>query len=376
MKLIKKSFLVFLILASPGFKVYSQSEGFNAGSIVVENVKDVNALLNAYAAPALKCFGNNLGQGWYSTAAPLKPFRFELKILAPVSLVPTKDQSFNLRALNLNSFKPATGEGDIFPTILGKEADSAKMEIFSGSVGGNQISKTSWLKALPLPIPAMPYISPQLSIGLPKGTELMLRYTPDVSFEIGDKGHKFKLSSFGVGIKHDVAQWIPVLKILPFSLSAYAAYSRFNAEIGEAALYTDLDVEDSYDLMAPVVADPNPPDFTKQKIVFSSSNWTVGGIISKKLAILTVFGGLSLSGYSTEFRLEGGFPVLSASSTSFDPIMTHVTDPVALSAKQTQVSATGGLRIKLLIMNISLSGNYVPGGYSSAAVSLGFGYFN
>jgi hypothetical protein len=351
--------------------------GFNPTSLVVQNVQELNTLLNKYTEPMLGTFGNNLGQGWYNTADPLKTGRFELKIVASASFVPAKLQTFNLRDLNLTSFKPSSGQGDLFPTVLGKEADSAKMDIIIGGSGNNQLKQSLTLKALPLPIQAMPFATPQLSIGITKGTELMVRFCPNLSFTVDkDKGQKLSLKYFGVGIKHDLKQWIPVLKVVPFSLSAFGSYSKVNANVGGGAFLTANDVEDNYNLMVTPTPDPSAPDFTKQKISLASNNWNVGGVISKKLSVLTLFGGVSLSGYSTSIKLEGGYPVLTAESTTTQASMTHVIDPINLSVNHTQISATGGFRLKLLIMNLSVYGNYVPGGYSSVSASVGFGYFN
>jgi hypothetical protein len=41
---------------------------------------EANMLITDYASPFLETFGNNLNNGWYSTAAPLKTGRFTLTI--------------------------------------------------------------------------------------------------------------------------------------------------------------------------------------------------------------------------------------------------------------------------------------------------------
>src|SRR5690606_34566650 len=67
----------------------------------------------------------------------------------------------------------------------------------------------------------MPIPMAHLGIGLPKGTDLKIRFIPKIN--IGGDG---ELKMFGFGIMHDVKQYIPGIKNLPFDLSGFFGYSK------------------------------------------------------------------------------------------------------------------------------------------------------
>ena len=62
----------------------------------------------------------------------------------------------------------------------------------------------------------------QVGIGLPLKTEVDFRYSPEF------KTKSFNLGLIGLGVKHDLLQWIPVLNKLPIDLSVMAGHTRLN----------------------------------------------------------------------------------------------------------------------------------------------------
>ena len=80
-----------------------------------------------------------------------------------------------------------------------------------------------------------PYI--QANIGLIKNTELNIRYAPSLDLSsvgngvIPDNILSGTINFWGVGVKHELLQWIPVAKVLPLSLSLYANHSRMSYEL-------------------------------------------------------------------------------------------------------------------------------------------------
>jgi len=69
---------------------------------------------------------------------------------------------------------------------------------------------------------AIPMLIPQVLVGLPAGNELMLRIFPKVkiSEDIGD------LSFWGIGVKHSISQYIP---LVPIDLAVQAVYQQMKA---------------------------------------------------------------------------------------------------------------------------------------------------
>ena len=61
----------------------------------------------------------------------------------------------------------------------------------------------------------------QASVGLVKGTELSMRYSPNLS--LGDAG---TFGLWGVGLKLGVSEWIPVIEKIPvFHFSLIGGYT-------------------------------------------------------------------------------------------------------------------------------------------------------
>ena len=75
--------------------------------------------------------------------------------------------------------------------------------------------------------PAMPLPMIQAGIGLIKNTAIDIRYMPMLN--VGDN---INVNLFGIGLKHDVLQWIPVVgDAIPMSLSLQGGYTTLNTEL-------------------------------------------------------------------------------------------------------------------------------------------------
>ena len=104
----------------------------------------------------------------------------------------------------------------------------------------------------------------QLGIGTFKNTDIIIRYTPEIKYD------QFKTSVFGMGIKHDIKQWIPGIKRTPIDIAILAGFSGFDNSMD----MSDLELSGEH-----------------QEALFNINNWTVQGIVSKKISILTFYGG-------------------------------------------------------------------------------------
>jgi hypothetical protein len=149
-----------------------------------------------------------------------------------------------------------------------------------------------------------------------------------------DLGETGSLGLWGVGIKHNIKQHIPGLKVLPFSMSIFAGYTKFNSKI---------DLEQSQNQVAN----------------FDVKSTTIQLLVSKKLAVLTVYGGFGYDITNGSLNLTGSYNTGTGT----------VQDPVDFSTKHNSARFTGGLRLKL--GPITLHGDYTLAKYS--AITAGFG---
>ena len=98
----------------------------------------------------------------------------------------------------------------------------------------------------------------QAGIGLPLKTEIDFRYSPEIKLKY------FHLGLIGLGVKHDLLQWIPVLNKLPIDLSVMAGHTR---------LVTGFDIQ-------------------SQGVDLNVQATTINLLLSKKVALLTAYAGI------------------------------------------------------------------------------------
>ncbi|MFM7855673.1 MAG: DUF6588 family protein, partial [Flammeovirgaceae bacterium] len=290
-------------------------------NLVKGSTEDANYLVKGYITPALNTVGYGLAQGWYNTAKPHKVLGFDLMITAAAISVPTSDLSYVVDNNKLSTIEVVTpapsGGGANVPTIFGSNVAptyrfKADGSTFTGAPGLDL--------NLPIVGTAVPIPMVQLGIGLPKGTDLKLRFFPSTA--LGSGGKDGNIGMFGIGLLHDVKQYIPRAKKLPFDLSAFAAY-------------TQLDFNVNLD----------PINSPSQKASFGSSAITIQGLISKKISVLTFYSGLGFNIISSNLNLKGTFDLDGNMATTTD----RKENPISVSNSAFSPSFTAGLRLKLAI---------------------------
>ena len=365
-----KLLIIVYLFCSFSIKVDAQDQ---FAQFLTNGTQDVNKLVKAYSSPMLKAIGNDFNNGWYTTADPLNLGRFDLRFIGTASFCPKNEQTFNLANLHLNYIKPAQGSSESFPTIFGKENSASQVMIYASTPGTTDTMKvTRTLKIPTSGVNFFPAVTPQLNIGLIKGTELMIRFCPKVKVPV-NKDESLYTSLWGIGIKHDIKQWIPGINHLPFSLSAIGAITKANLYM-DGPILEPSDYESGENLRNLYPTD----DYNAQKVKYNVTSWNIGVAASKKLSVITLFGGLHLSGSKSSLAMDGAYPIINYKQTgyTYEKVIDHVIKPIDLDVTKTQFGINAGFRLKLAIVSLTLSGNYAPGGYSSATFALGLGYFN
>lgn len=297
------------------------------------SLADANYLLKGYTAPVLKAFGCGLNQGWYNTAKPHKIGGVDLTVTVNAVYFPSADRFYQVDNSKLQTISLVTPTNGQVPTLLGPEnptptyKNNTTQSTFTGP-GGIDPKANYKINALPVPMA-------QLGIGLPKGFDLKLRYLP--TLDLGDNG---KMNMFGIGVMHDVKQYIPGIKNLPFDLSGFVGYTKMKLEAG---------------------LDNTKPD---QRAIFETNATTIQGLISKKIAVLTVYAGIGYNIAKTSLALKGTY---TFDNSPLPP--TTLKDPVDLSVSATGPRVTGGLRLKLAV--ITFHADYTIQTYKT--LSVGFG---
>ncbi len=340
-----RKILILFLVSVGSFGAWAQGE---LEELMAGSLQDATKLLDGYTKPALKAFGYGLNQGWYNTAKPHKSFGVDLTISVSAVTIPDSDlfytidnnqlTSVDLVSVDGVSVTPGTGSAPV-PTIFGPNTPPTFENRNTGAqfeaAGGADLKKEIGIQAMPVPIA-------HLGIGLPKGFDLKIRFVPTVN--IGDDA-RFDL--FGVGVMHDVKQYIPGIKNLPFDLSGFVGYTSMK-------LISDLDVTAG----------------NNQQAEFKSSATTIQALISKKLSVVTFYGGIGYNIAKTKIAMLGTYEFDDVDEFGY-PTTTSVTDPITLSSDASGVRATAGLRLKLAV--ITLHGDYTVQKDNFNTITVGFG---
>ena len=333
MKNIKRYIAAVLLLLSTSFGLQAQ---IDFDSFLEAGITDANKLLEGYLQPAFEGFGYGLASGWYNTAKPHNILGVDLSLTLSMARVPSSAQFFTFRNSDYSNVRYDGGSSVDIPTMFGPNlgADDLPQLTFLDPDTGDEIIRISAPTGLGIeedfmPFNAVPVPMAQLGIGLPKGFELKVRFVPEQTFE--DDG---SLKLFGLGVMHDIKQWLPGEKILPFDLSGFVGFTSLTAEA-----FIDQDLG--------------------QTAEFKANSVVVQAVASKKFLFVTAFAGLGYSSYDVGFNMLGTF---TTETSSF-------VDPISLSYKKGGIRTNLGLRLKLLFL--TLTGEYAIQEYNTLSIGAG-----
>ena len=174
----------------------------------------------------------------------------------------------------------------------------------------------------------LPLAMPQVSLGLPMNSEVMLRFIP--ATEVKEFG---EVSFIGIGLKHSVSQYIPVPGLLIPDVSVQYVWQQL--KIGDIieSTNTAFNVHASY------------------------------GINLIILSITPYIGfGVETSNMKVEYEVAGTGSVLDGTPVSFD-----------FDGKN-KSRITGGVRLGLPIPLLKVTADYSIGEYNAATIGVGISF--
>ncbi len=329
---------------------------------------DARLLLENYLRPYANIMGANLNAGWYNTAEPHKLGGFDITATVSVAYAPTSALTYDLEALTgLNAF--VEGPTTIAPTAAGSM--EARPELVYRATVNNPSTGTpetydlarvqhpdgAGLDFLPLPMA-------QASIGLFKGTDVTLRYVPEL--RIGEYG---RIGLFGIGGRHSVSQWIPVLNKLKFiNIAVQGGYTKVTT-------LAQLD-------MQPIAEVPGPGshNWDDQFVHMDISGWTVNLIASQSIPVITVYEGIGYSSSLVDFALTGHYPInaiVEEAGADFGKTTYSIEeDPIPEGSMQIEnfrnLRLNAGVRVKLALLTIHY--DFTRTLYSTHTVGVGISF--
>ncbi|MBL3656480.1 DUF6588 family protein [Fulvivirga sediminis] len=338
---------VYIIILLSVFMPLLASAQDDLSNLIQAGTENANALAEGYVQPFMKGFGTGLGSGWLNTAKAHKTLGFDLTVTVNGAFVPDKDLSYNPSRVGQNSSLTLLSP-DAAPTMFGRDEEpryaysyTHEGRTFSGEFDG-PASVIDIKNDMPMSVVPVPMA--QLGIGIIKNTDIKIRWTPEVDVEDGS----FKLIGFGV--MHDIKQHIPGIKNLPFDLSAFVGYTSVSFDI-------PFDEE---------VNTTGGGVYTNNGLGQLDVNTLTGqATISKKISVLTVYGGVGFNRVRSKIKLKGDYVVRDDFGNS-----ESVSNPIDLSFKEGGVKLNAGFRLKLAI--VTLHADYTVQQYDVLSVGFGF----
>ncbi len=351
-------FSVLFVSALTVSSLFSQIDSLK---IFDGGVHDGQALLTEYLRPWVNAFGADLNAGWFNTAATHKLGGLDVTFTVNMTSVPEHAKTFDLAEIDFENLRVA-GSGTIAPTVAGNTEEGPWLE-YRQSAGTDTVTLADFRSPAGTGFDFIPSPMLQLGVGLPAGTDIIGRLLVPLKIP----GTTAKVGLWGVGLKHSLSQWIPVLKKMPVAMSLFGGYTQMK-------VYAGFSLEPgSYDYLE----DYLPADFTGQQISTVIKAYTIDFLASTKFPLINVFGGIGYSRTSTVIDVDGNIPIpgFHPDISATEPVYTdediyHV--PSMKITNQSGLRVNAGIRVKLSV--VTLHGDYTWADYSIYTAGIGLSF--
>ena len=177
-----------------------------------------------------------------------------------------------------------------------------------------------------------------LGLGIFKKTEINGRFIPNYKYDAGFIG-KGEINMWGVGFKHDLLQWIPVIgNTIPLSLSLQAAHTQMKSKIS----------------------------ILDQPVSMGIQATNINLIISKNILMVCGYASIGYNSSSTTFR--AGENINNSNSFNLDEL--EITLPVEMEFETVnELRANIGLKLSLAV--ITVSANHTISEYPVTTIGVG-----
>ena len=291
--------------------------------VKIENINDAQAFLQEYLSP----LGNGLGaitnNGWYNSARPHRLLGFDATFTLSLLNISEEHKIFDPNSIvNFSSSETST------PTIIGS-GDGALVQY-----NGEEFKLPNQTKLFPtLALPNFNF-----GLGVLKKTEINGRFIPNYKYNLGFFG-KGEIGMWGVGFKHDVLQWIPIIgNAIPISLSLQAGHTQLNSKLSILDQDVNIDVQ--------------------------ATNFNI--ILSRKILMLTGYTSVGYNFSTTTFT--AGENISNAESFNLNEL--EVDLPIEMKFKNNnEFRANIGLRFNLAV--IAIHANHTFSKYPVTTLGLG-----
>jgi hypothetical protein len=301
-----------------------------------------------YVMPIFSGWAADLNSGFYHSADLHSVLGFDVGLKIGIGLMTDADKKYDF--LTPDYILIAGGADTLFagtdydavvhgvPTAVGGNDKNYVKLIRSATDPVKQAMYDSWVAThgsnnlFQIPsgfgLPVVPLFVPQASLGLPFGIEIIGRFIPTIS--AGDAG---KFNYMGFGIRYDIDQHIPMC---PVDIAVHFMTQKMNFKSkGDAD-------------------------------IFKATGTAFGAEVSKKIAILTIYGGFQIEKASfTLGKIDGKFTALDGTETKF-------TIPETTYDGKNKSRLTLGTRLLLGVVNIHADYSVAKSPVITAGIGISF----
>jgi len=333
--------------------------------ILEGGLEDGTKLLEAYISPWANAFGASLNGGWYNTAKTHKLGGFDVTFTFTTSFVPSNAKTFDLSKIDFEKLSLQTGTGTEAPTIAGENEPGPTLEYkYYEPLVGSDITVASFESPAGSNWGVIPLPMLKAGLGLPLGTEVSVRFIPKIYIK------DYSISMWGIGGKHSIIQYFPGEKLIPIDLSLQGGYTKIEVSV-PVELMPDKHPTDFSTITM--------EDFEGQEVNMDVTAYTVNLLISKKLPVVTFYGGAGYSSTKTEINVVGKYPIpIFGSQFTTDPNYIGYTDASVVTVPKIDIKNHSGLRlnagIRFTLGIVTIHGDYTRANYSVITGGLGISF--
>ncbi len=338
----------------------------NNMDFIYGGVSDAEKLFQAYLEPFANILGSDLNAGWYNTARPHQLGGLDVTATVNWAKAPSSLFTYDVLTLDLlGELDP--GSSSIAPTIV-NDMEGRPTLVYSqmvtmpdGSVEDVEYARYTLPNGAGVDFFPLPMV--QLSVGLPFGTDVSVRFLPMI--QLGDYG---EIGLWGVGGKHSISQWLPAIREIEFlDISLQGGYTSVSSSVNVNVEPLDMDN----------MVDPYPGfDWDDQFVTQYLSGWTTNLIASQTFSVLTIYEGIGYASSLVEFATLGHYPIHTVITEGDDigrPTYEIIENPFRFSYENiNNLRINVGARIKLGVLTLHYDFTHTL--YSTHSLGIGISF--
>ena len=189
-------------------------------------IDDALFFSDQYVTPATDAAIYQSASGWITSPKKTELWDVSFGLHTNVFFTPYRDRNFVIKNSDFTFFKLEQGTSASVPTALGND----NQVYLSGTLGDSPL-RLKTPEGMNMNTVAYPYL--QASVGLPFGTELIVKYSTKVKLKKSD------YQVYGIGLKYNFSQYIKSLEAQKIHLAVLAGYGKEDVSFNFLNVQTD-----------------------------------------------------------------------------------------------------------------------------------------